>query len=207
MLATSRLLCLRYARQGWILLATSVYSMVALMRLRAMGAKVGEKLNAYGWIDLSIHPTGKVTMGSNVRLKSGFAANAVGADHRLGLHIGAGAHLAIGDRTGISNSTIVCAHSIVIESDVLIGGGCGIYDTDFHVVDPHRRIQKRMGDRAASAPIYIGRYSFVGGHAIILKGVTIGEGAVIGGGAVVTRDVPSYEIWAGNPARRIGSLR
>ena len=42
---------------------------------------------------------------------------------------------------------------------------------------------------------------------LILKGVTIGKGAIIGANAVVTKDVPAYEIWAGNPARCVKRLQ
>lgn len=44
----------------------------------------------------------------------------------------------------------------------------------------------------------------IGAGAVILPGVRIGQGAIIGAGAVVTSDIPSYEIWAGVPARKIG---
>lgn len=44
---------------------------------------------------------------------------------------------------------------------------------------------------------------WVGLGAIIKAGVTIHNGAVVGAGSVVTHDVPAYEIWAGNPARKI----
>ena len=37
-------------------------------------------------------------------------------------------------------------------------------------------------------------------RSIILKGVTIGEGAIVAAGSVVTKDVPSYTLVAGNPA-------
>lgn len=43
----------------------------------------------------------------------------------------------------------------------------------------------------------------IGIGATVLPGVTVGEGAIVGAGAVVTRDVPAYEVWAGNPARKI----
>lgn len=44
---------------------------------------------------------------------------------------------------------------------------------------------------------------WIGLGSTILSGVTIHNGAVIGAGSVVTHDVPAYEIWAGNPARKI----
>jgi maltose O-acetyltransferase len=50
-------------------------------------------------------------------------------------------------------------------------------------------------------PIYIGRNVWIGGGAIILPGVTIGDDALIGAGSVVTRDVPTGATAFGNPAR------
>ncbi|MDP9041992.1 MAG: acyltransferase, partial [Bacteroidota bacterium] len=55
-------------------------------------------------------------------------------------------------------------------------------------------------------PIFIKKYSFVGAHSTILKGVTIGEGAIIGACSVVTKNIPPYEIWAGNPIRFISTV-
>ena len=52
--------------------------------------------------------------------------------------------------------------------------------------------------------VVIGSHVWIGYRAIILPGVTIGEGAVVGAGAVVTKNVESYTIVAGNPARKIG---
>lgn len=40
----------------------------------------------------------------------------------------------------------------------------------------------------------------IGANAVILPGITIGERAIVGAGSVVTRDIPSDEIWVGNPA-------
>jgi acetyltransferase-like isoleucine patch superfamily enzyme len=47
---------------------------------------------------------------------------------------------------------------------------------------------------------------FIGGGAIILKGVKVGNGAVIGAGSVVTKNVPELGIVAGNPAKLIGRV-
>lgn len=44
---------------------------------------------------------------------------------------------------------------------------------------------------------------WIGTRAIIKRGVTIGNGAIIGAGSVVTKDVPDYAIFAGNPAKLI----
>ena len=52
-------------------------------------------------------------------------------------------------------------------------------------------------------PVIIEDHVWIGTRAIILPGVTIGEGAVIGAGAVVTKNIPSYSIAAGNPAKVI----
>lgn len=50
-------------------------------------------------------------------------------------------------------------------------------------------------------PITCGNGSWIGARSVICPGVTLGEGAVVGAGSVVSKDVPAFEIHAGNPAR------
>ncbi|WP_205505166.1 CatB-related O-acetyltransferase [Pseudomonas viridiflava] len=50
-------------------------------------------------------------------------------------------------------------------------------------------------------PVRVGNDVWIGAHAIILPGVTIGDGSIIGAGSVLTKDAPPYSIWVGNPAR------
>ena len=57
------------------------------------------------------------------------------------------------------------------------------------------------GPRGGS--IIIGRRCFIGGGAMIVSGVSVGDGSIIAAGAVVRRDVPAHSIVAGNPARII----
>lgn len=51
--------------------------------------------------------------------------------------------------------------------------------------------------------IIIGNDVWIGANTLIKDGITIGDGAVIGMGSVLTHNVPPYEIWGGNPAKKI----
>ena len=53
--------------------------------------------------------------------------------------------------------------------------------------------------------VIIEDHAWIGAGATIMPGVTIGEGAVLGAVAAATKDVPAYSIWAGVPAKEIGT--
>lgn len=81
---------------------------------------------------------------------------------------------------------------------VYIGPNCGFY-TAGHPFDIEQRNQ---GIEYACA-ITVGDNVWIGGHVCVMPGVSIGSNSVIGAGAVVTRDVPSGVLAAGNPCRVI----
>jgi serine O-acetyltransferase len=54
--------------------------------------------------------------------------------------------------------------------------------------------------RLSTYPV-VGDDVWIGAHAIIIGGITIGDGAIIGPGSVVTKDVPARSVVVGNPAR------
>ena len=93
-----------------------------------------------------------------------------------------------------------------IGDNVRVGGGCKIWDTDFHSTNPFSRISEHDYDVRASS-ILIDSRAFIGGGSIILKGVSIGENSIVAAGSVVTKNIPSNEIWGGNPAKYIRKLR
>ena len=153
---------------------------------------------------------GILKIGQKIKINSGPSVNIIGGDIKTNIIISSNASLIIGNNVGISNSTIICRKSIVIESDVLIGGSCKIYDTDFHSLTYSKRIfsiNNNIKDvDAKTAPVVIKKGAWIGGHAIVLKGVTIGENSIVGAGSVVTKNIPDNEVWAGNPARFIRKL-
>jgi maltose O-acetyltransferase len=89
-----------------------------------------------------------------------------------------------------------CA-TIDIGDDVQIGPAVQLY-TATHPLDPAVR---RSGLEGAK-PIRIGDNVWLGGGAIVLPGVVVGDDAAVGAGSVVTRDVPPGATVVGNPARR-----
>ena len=194
------------ARVAHARLAVRFWSAVARVRLRCHGAEVGRGLMVRGPLRLRVHRTGSIRIGDDCRIQSGFAGNPVGGGSRMALWVGPGARLHVGHRVGLSNSTIVCQRSVSVEDGVFLGGGCQVYDTDFHSL--LAAVRARPGNPGVrTAPIVIGRGAFVGGHSIVLKGVTIGEEAVVGAGSVVRADVPGHQVWAGNPAVYLRDLR
>ena len=185
--------------------STVFWSLSAHLRLRAHGATVGKGLRVRGPLRLHCHRTARIHIGDHCRIQSGFAGNPVGGNGRMCIWVGPGATLTLGHRVGLSNSTLVCLQSVTLEDDVFLGGDSKIYDTDFHSLDPRERSEPH-NPGARTAPVVVHRRAFVGGHAILLKGSTVGEAAVVGAGSVVRAAVPALQIWAGNPARFLAPL-
>jgi acetyltransferase-like isoleucine patch superfamily enzyme len=84
----------------------------------------------------------------------------------------------------------------------MVAARCQLVDSD-HGFDARSEPMNRQA--AHGGEIRVERNVWIGAGAIILKAVHIGEGAIVGAGSVVTRSIPGWEIWAGNPARRIGA--
>ncbi|CAN8070770.1 unnamed protein product [Agarophyton chilense] len=94
-----------------------------------------------------------------------------------------------------------CA-KVIIGNNVLVGPGVHIY-TAMH---PHDVKTRHYRNLEMAQPVTIGSNVWLGGKAIILPGVTIGEGSIIGAGSVVTKDIPPFSMAVGNPARVVKEL-
>lgn len=152
-----------------------------------------------------IKSKGLIHIGDNVRINSKGTANPIGVGARTYFQLLPGAELIIGDNTRMSNCAVTVASKVTIGKNVRIGSGVKIYDTDFHCIDPNERLKYPEGMPEAK-PVVIEDAAFIGAGAYILKGVTIGRYAVVGAAAVVTKDIPEGEIWAGNPAKKVGII-
>jgi len=172
--------------------------------LRLIGVKVGSGCRFAGLPIVTLAKGARIRIGKCVLVNSFDTSNSVGLPHRTILDARTSESIIeIGDYSGISGASIVAQTSVKIGSRVMIGGGVGIWDTDFHPIDPDKRLEHPTQD-AKSSPIVIEDEAFIGARAIILKGVTIGRRAVIGAATVVSKDVNPGEIVAGNPAEVIG---
>ncbi len=120
--------------------------------------------------------------------------------------IGGGAFIdvdvTVGDRVKIQNGVLLY-HGVTVEDGVFIGPGAILTN------DRHPRAITTTGDLAGPedwtvSPIVLRHGCSIGAGAVVVAGVEVGTFAMVGAGAVVTRDVGSYALVVGSPARRIG---
>ena len=114
-----------------------------------------------------------------------------------------GRHIRVGKRFFANfGLTILDEAPVTIGDDCFVGPGVHIY-TACHSTDPRVRDTRKEW----AEPVTIGNNVWIGGNVTILPGVTIGDNCTIGAGSVVTHDIPSNTISAGNPAKVIKRLK
>lgn len=121
--------------------------------------------------------------------------------------INIGRHTYIGDYTKL-DSLVSVGHFCSIANNVLIGAT--MHPTDWLSTSPFQYDNwLKFGDGKSKynyelrKKTHIGNDVWIGAHAVIKTGLTIGDGAIIGAGAIITHDVPPYAIMGGVPARVI----
>jgi len=127
-----------------------------------------------------------------------------------GLGVDVGFLIAMGDESFINaNVTLLDTYPIVIGSRVQIGPNCGLYPVG-HPLEAGKRAYRagngELRGLTTGAGIVIEDDAWLGGHVVVLPGVTIGARSVIGAGSVVTRSIPADVFAAGNPCRVIRAI-
>lgn len=129
----------------------------------------------------------------------------IGAETKVGAFVEIQKNARVGERCKISSHSFIC-EGVTIEDECFVGHGVMFTN------DPYPRAVNADGSPQTEADwkvvkTVVKKRASIGSNATILAGITIGEGALIGAGAVVTRDVPSFAIVAGVPARVVGDVR
>lgn len=155
-------------------------------------------------IDVGDNYGDKIIIGKNLKMNNRLAFNHIGFSSPC-VFIAKGGTINIGDNCGISQSTLISlGASIKIGNNTLLGGGVKVYTTDFHSLDYRDRRNIHYDKNGMiSKSIFIGDDCFIGAGTIILKGVNIGNRSIIGANSLVSKDIPSDCIAAGNPCKVI----
>lgn len=113
----------------------------------------------------------------------------IGEDCKIAAYVEIGKDVIIGDRVLIEAFAFI-PPGVTIEDDVFIGP---------HVVFTN----DKNPPSGFWGETIVRKGAVIGANATILPDVEIGQGATIGAGSVVTKSIPDFEIWVGNPARPI----
>lgn len=175
----------------WSLSRICSFVYVGWFRIR--GYRIGNHVQFHRTSVLFQSTSGAISIGSgsdirrNTRISAGF-------DGRI--HIGKNVLVDEG-------SQIMAQKDIEIGDNTLIAPYCFITDFNHRTNDRNRTVASQGYE---SSRVTIGENVWIGTHAVILSGITIGRGAVIGAGSVVTHDVAPFTVVAGNPAKCIRHL-
>lgn len=152
--------------------------------------------------DTLIHPTAVIdegcTIGEGTRIwhfSHVMHGARVGKSCNIGQNVVISPGAIVGDRVKIQNNVSVYT-GVTVGDDVFLGPSCVFTN----VINPRSFISRKDEFR----PTIVRRGASIGANATIVCGNEIGEYAMIGAGAVVTKDVPPYSLWVGNPARQAG---
>lgn len=163
------------------------------------------KVQGFPYVNVSI--SAKCSVGGNFQMNNGVRFSDSGLNGKCRIDVRDSAILTIGENVGMSDTTITCHEKITIGDNVLLGVGCQIRDTDNHSLNYKDRLIGLDWKNKKTAPIIIEDNVFIGAYAFVLKGVKIGANSIIGANSVVTKNIPSNQIWAGNPAKLVKQLK
>jgi UDP-2-acetamido-3-amino-2,3-dideoxy-glucuronate N-acetyltransferase len=119
----------------------------------------------------------------------------------------------IGERCNIGQNVVI-SPEVVLGSNVKVQNNVSIYtgvtcDDDVflgpsmvftNVINPRSAVNRRND----YLKTHVGKGASIGANATIVCGHDIGAYAFIGAGAVVTKNIPAYSLWVGNPAKQLG---
>ena len=121
------------------------------------------------------------------------ASESIGSGTNIGALSHIGRDVTIGETCKIQGSVYI-ADGCIIGNEVFIGPNATLTN------DRHPPSGGKW------SPVVVEDKVVIGANATIVAGVRLCEGCVIGAGSVVTEEVPSEQVWAGNPAKFLMTL-
>ncbi len=140
------------------------------------------------------------SVGDNVHIDVDFHC-----EYGINIHCGSDVIINM-NCTFVDNNRIDIGNNVLIASDVKMYTATHTTDVAGRTNTPEGKAQSGGFCRTYSRPIRIDDDVWIGGGAILLPGVTIGQGSTVGAGSVVTRDIPPHTVAVGNPCRVIRHL-
>jgi UDP-2-acetamido-3-amino-2,3-dideoxy-glucuronate N-acetyltransferase len=119
----------------------------------------------------------------------------VGENCNIGQNVVISPGVRIGNNVKIQNNVSVYT-GVTCDDDVFLGPSCVFTN----VINPRSAVNRK----SQYAKTRVGRGATIGANATIVCGNDIGQYAFIGAGAVVTKNIPDYALFIGNPAKQIG---
>jgi UDP-2-acetamido-3-amino-2,3-dideoxy-glucuronate N-acetyltransferase len=119
----------------------------------------------------------------------------VGENCNIGQNVVISPEVVLGKNVKVQNNVSIYT-GVTCDDDVFLGPSMVFTN----VINPRSAINRKN----EYAKTHVGKGASIGANATIVCGHNIGEYAFIGAGAVVTKNVPPYSLWVGNPAKQTG---
>jgi UDP-2-acetamido-3-amino-2,3-dideoxy-glucuronate N-acetyltransferase len=149
-----------------------------------------------------IHPTAVVDEGCEIgagtkiwHFSHIMPGCTIGDNCNIGQNVVISPEVVLGNNVKVQNNVSLYT-GVTCGESVFLGPSCVFTN----VTNPRSAVNRR----GQYAKTHVGRGASIGANATIVCGYDIGEFAFIGAGAVVTKDVPAYALFVGNPARQLG---
>jgi acetyltransferase-like isoleucine patch superfamily enzyme len=113
--------------------------------------------------------------------------------------------IVVGKNAVLSHGCVIHGHSGVEIGENTIVGPNTVFVSGNHGV-PSKEANYRLVKGGVDTPIRVGKNVWLGTNVTVLPGVTIGDNAVVGAGSVVTKDIPDFSVYAGNPAVKVREI-
>jgi len=149
-----------------------------------------------------------VKLGKNVKIYSfvNLYGCELGDDTKVGTFVEIQKNSRIGSKCKISSHSFICS-GVTIGDNCFIGHGVMFINDNYpKSVNSKGMLELESDWVSRFKSTYVGNNVSIGSNATILGGIKIEDNAIIGAGSVVTKDIPSNTIFAGNPARLIRNI-